>query len=145
MTKIFYLLCLIILFSCDNSAKKENDDWNSITTTKYAQLNTSKETYYAKLLAEFDSEGLLSTISLLGPCFYTSPIDDYENSKRINVGENYKNEIIRMYSNKYGKPQITNRRNQLLDDISKAFFDAISKDHEYDKIFTLLEKAEKQS
>jgi hypothetical protein len=103
----------------------------------YYPINTTEKSYYAKFSAKFDN-GTLSSISLLGPSFNISSNPNFEKEKRIKEGENYKKEIIKMYSDKYGKPKITKREIE-----SENWDYSLMTDYEFDKNIYTFNKAEK--
>lgn len=74
----------------------------------YYPINTFNKTYYVNILTVFDNKKLTS-ISLLGPSFFVPSNHPYGRDKIINEGKIFKNEIIKIYSEKYGEPKTTLR------------------------------------
>lgn len=99
-------------------------DFNS---NLYFPINTSNKSYYANISTQFDSQELTS-ISLFGPCFFVSHDSEHEKNQRIKESEKYKEEILKMYSKKYGKPKITKR---VFD--KEDFMDSFVQEFEFDK------------
>lgn len=95
-------------FPNSKNLSEKSDLPNDFNSNLYYPINTSKETYYANISTQYDSQELIS-ISLFGPSFLVSVDSDIETNKRIEESKKYKEEIIRIYSLKYGKPKITKR------------------------------------
>lgn len=85
---------------------KEKDFPYDFNSNLYYSINTSEKTYFTILSAEFDSQKLTS-ISFSGPSFIFPLNSENGKNQRIEESRKYKEEILKMYSGKYGKPKIS--------------------------------------
>jgi hypothetical protein len=86
---------------------KNESDYIGHFTIIYYKMNINKETYYANLSAFFNENDELIKISLRIPCFAKTDTDNVFNENPIKIAQNVKDEIISLYTEKYGKPSKT--------------------------------------
>ncbi|PHR74081.1 MAG: hypothetical protein COA67_01575 [Lutibacter sp.] len=88
----------------------DNSDLSyDFNTRLFFPITTSENSYFAKLTTEFNSQELTS-ISLLGPCFNLPVNNEYEKERILKITKEFKDEIIELFSMKYGKPKISKRQ-----------------------------------